>query len=152
MKGNGEGLGETDLEFSDDQQDALSIYIKDIMRLPRLDPNSEVEIQKRLVETRANKEQLEIQVNSFAYLDEVRQEASKNLLEAKALFDEVVNEYMTYYLRYVVSVAKKYKKMRGVDLLDLIQEGNIGLRRAEEKFDPRARDIMIERMNTENSF
>jgi RNA polymerase primary sigma factor len=52
---------------------------------------------------------------------------------ARALVDEAKNELTTRNLRLVVNIAKNYVN-RGLSLLDMIQEGNIGLMKAVDKF------------------
>lgn len=85
--------------------DAVKLYLRDIGNYALLSQDEERDIARTMTETTDDKE---------------RERAKKKLSEAN--------------LRLVVSIAKKYVG-RGMSFLDLIQEGNLGLMKAVEKFD-----------------
>ncbi|HEX6552659.1 MAG TPA: RNA polymerase sigma factor RpoD [Ktedonobacteraceae bacterium] len=111
---DGFGIVVADLESSLD--DPVRMYLREIGRVPLLSAEEEVRLAQRM--ERGKAELLKAAPNR-RYIDD-GDEAQRRLTEAN--------------LRLVVSVAKKYIG-RGMSLLDLIQEGNIGLIRAVEKFD-----------------
>jgi RNA polymerase primary sigma factor len=112
----GFGIVVADLESSLD--DPVRMYLREIGRVPLLSAEEEVMLARRMERGNQEKTKLVAQRNRRIVFE--GEEAQRRLAEAN--------------LRLVVSVAKKYIG-RGMSLLDLIQEGNIGLLRAVEKFD-----------------
>jgi RNA polymerase primary sigma factor len=100
----------------------MTWYLATIGREPLLTPSEEIElgnqVQKMMVLT-------ETKINEF----------SPQELKAIRVGRRAKDRMIKANLRLVVSIAKKYQG-KGLELLDLIQEGSLGLERAVEKFDP----------------
>ncbi len=106
--------------------DTVSLYLKEISRIPLLRAEQEVEYAKAMEAGKRARYQLN-RSNPSA--------SERSRLEAKVRAGELSRQKLIKAnFRLVVSIAKKYIG-RGVSFLDLIQEGNIGLIRAVEKFD-----------------
>ena len=116
--------------------DSVRAYLRDIGRIPLLEHDEEILLGRqvqRLMEIKACEELLSNPDKSSLAdsLGITIKELTKEIRAGEKAKDKMV----TANLRLVVSVAKKYTK-RNMELLDIIQEGTIGLVRGVEKFDP----------------
>ncbi len=115
-----------DAGSADGPGDALPVYLREIGRVPLLTAADEVRLSQAIERGRDAVERLRGQVES---------DDERHALEtAAADGDDARAELAQANLRLVVSVARRYSN-RGMPLTDLIQEGNLGLLRAVEKFD-----------------
>ena len=106
-------------------EEALSIYLREVGRVPLLDPDEE----RRLAETIVAGRQAAASLETAA--PEERAELERLVAAGEAARQQMAEAN----LRLVVSVARRYQH-RGLPLADLIQEGNVGLLRAIDKFEP----------------
>jgi RNA polymerase primary sigma factor len=118
--------GDDEIEVSD----PVRMYLQEIGRVPLLDAQQEVELSMQMETGLRAKEKI-------AAITDPLPIADRAILDRSArLGDRAQQRLVEANLRLVVSIAKKYVG-RGMPLLDLIQEGNLGLMRAVEKFDYR---------------
>ncbi len=108
--------------------DTVGLYLKEMARVPLLTNEEEVDLAMRL--EAGNAARAELMRLGQAVSDELRRELEAMIEDGKAARDHLIKANT----RLVVSIAKKYMG-RGVHFLDLIQEGNLGLMKAVEKFD-----------------
>jgi RNA polymerase primary sigma factor len=113
----------------DKETDPLALYFKQISRFPLLTIQEEQNIGEKIISLRSKLQDLEGELKDKAEADYNREKAA---LDSALLFYK--NKMINSNLRLVVSIAKNYQH-RGLSLLDLIDEGNIGLIEAVERFD-----------------
>jgi RNA polymerase primary sigma factor len=107
--------------------DALGTYLREIGRYPLLNAAQEVELAKRI--EAGTKSEKRLQKDSGLTAAQRRKLEATRRDGAAAKHDMVQAN-----LRLVVSIARRYRAT-GIPLLDLVQEGNIGLMRAVDKFE-----------------
>ena len=109
--------------------DPVRMYLKEIGKVPLLDADRELELAKIMYEgIQASEILKETEGFDEEYINELKEKEKEG--------EKAKNELVEANLRLVVSIAKRHSG-KGLSFLDLIQEGNLGLLKAVEKFDYR---------------
>lgn len=106
--------------MANNSNNSVTTYLKEIGRTPLLTSEEEIKLANQIQAMLPLLEQQDLTPEEKKIV-RLGQRAKQKMVQAN--------------LRLVVSIAKKYQN-RGLSMLDLIQEGSIGLMRAAEKFDP----------------
>jgi RNA polymerase primary sigma factor len=119
--------------------DPVQVYLSEIGNVPLLSAEREFELATAFEAGLAAQRRLERHQAALSgegpKADELSSRHVRNLRVAIRKGEAAKDELIEANLRLVVSIAKRYRN-RGLPFLDLIQEGNLGLMRAVEKFDP----------------
>ena len=116
--------------------DSVRAYLRDIGRIPLLEHDEEILLGRKVQRLMKIREiEAELGTSTKHVVADAMKLSLKELKREIRDGEKAKDKMVTANLRLVVSVAKKYTK-RNMELLDIIQEGTIGLVRGVEKFDP----------------
>jgi RNA polymerase primary sigma factor len=103
--------------------DSVGLYLNEIGMVPLLTAAEEIELSQI------------IEAGAAARADKAAGATGRDLDRAIARAAAAKDRFIRSNLRLVVSVARRYPLPQGMELLDLVQEGNLGLEHAVDKFD-----------------
>ncbi len=103
--------------------DSIGLYLNEIGKVPLLTADEEKQLSRVIEAGRDAERRLE------------SGEKGKELRKAVVAAAQAKDRFIRANLRLVVSIARRYPLPSGMDLLDLVQEGNLGLEHAVDKFD-----------------
>jgi RNA polymerase sigma factor (sigma-70 family) len=112
-------------------EDLVRLYLKEVGRHALLTKGDEVRLAQTMEAGRAARDRVGASVDEDRALSTTEQ---RELRHQAQVGKDATEEFLKANLRLVISIAKKYRAS-GVPLLDLIQDGNLGLMQAVEKFD-----------------
>lgn len=110
-----------------DEIDTLPLYMKEVSKIPLLTADEEIILAKTMEKGRTAE-------NKLNRLKDTESEEKESLIYQSRKGEEAQKKLIQANTRLVISMAKKHMD-EGVPFLDLIQEGNVGLMRAVEKFE-----------------
>jgi RNA polymerase nonessential primary-like sigma factor len=121
--------------------DMVRVYLQEIGQFPLLTADQEIaygRLVQQMIAIEQHKQHLTQQLHRQPTLSELANFVNQSEAEVTQILQQgklAKQKMITANLRLVVSIAKKYQR-RNLELLDLVQEGAIGLQRGIEKFDP----------------
>jgi RNA polymerase sigma factor (sigma-70 family) len=107
--------------------DSMALYLNEVGRHDLLTAQEEVELAQAIEAGNAAAERL----GSGTATPRERAALQRRVRQG----DEARRRFLESNLRLVVSIARRYRSEHGLDFIDLVQEGNLGLMRAVDKFD-----------------
>ena len=112
--------------------DTMKVYLDQIGRVPRLTPEQEIELGRQVQKLQ---KLYEVRQPTLEQWQKVANLSAEELQNAIAQGERAKRQMIEANLRLVVSISQHFQN-RNLELSDLIQEGNLGLQRSVEKFDP----------------
>ena len=113
------------------EEDLVRLYLSDIGKHPLLTKADEARLAQQIEDGNAARAELLVAEEKGEKLTAAKKRELRNAIRTG---EEATQTFIQANLRLVVSIAKKYQASE-LPLLDLVQEGNLGLIHAVEKFD-----------------